>query len=597
MKINNIKSIILGILVIFLAGCIEEKLPTSYATADQIGGSEIALEAVANSTAAFMYDYAYIGGTTSQEFGYTAMMVIRDAMTDAPYVATRYNHFNTPWANLDDFTRSRAKQPWRYYYRMILNANNTILAVGDPDEHGEKIQQFYGNALIYRALSYMDLARMYEYKKTGVAQLDNEAEQNGVYGLTAVIIDENFDPVNVENNPRVPFYHMYRFIMDDLNKAEKYLDGYVRPSKIRGDVSVVHAMKARMWLEMATRFQKHPADLQEQISNENNEELAHLDQLGISNANDCYAKAAEYARKVIDGPYSPLTKEQWHSTTDGFNNMNSQNSWLFAISISSMDAVHNRLNNLHGNANTEYSRGYSRSQYHCYRMIDKRLYDRVQDGDWRKVTWIDPADQGKIPTPDKYYTNLGKLDAANDDPIGTEWALRDAYVGFKYRTNGGSATGEDYKQELQVDYPIMRVEEMYFIEAEAKAFTNGLAAGVSLLETFMNNHRFEEGTFSVDADDVNDFVDQHLLPQKRIEFWGEGHNYFDMKRRELAIERGYPGTNWQDLIRYNSVRAAGNVPSWFNFYVPNEGEASLNKAIIMNPNPLVYDVYDLWVGN
>ena len=41
-----------------------------------------------------------------------------------------------------------------------------------------------------------------------------------IYGLTTVIIDENFDNANAENNPRVPFYHMYRFIMDDLNKAE-----------------------------------------------------------------------------------------------------------------------------------------------------------------------------------------------------------------------------------------------------------------------------------------------------------------------------------------------------------------------------------------
>lgn len=139
---------------------------------------------------------------------------------------------------------------------------------------------FYGNALAYRALSYMDLTRLYEYKKTGVASLDGQAESNGIYGLTVVIIDENFDVTLAQNNPRVPFYHMYRFIMTDLNRAEHYLQGYVRSSKIRADLSVVESLKARMWLEIATRFQKYPEDLQTQIAHENDEDLAIYDKLG-----------------------------------------------------------------------------------------------------------------------------------------------------------------------------------------------------------------------------------------------------------------------------------------------------------------------------
>ena len=145
-----------SILVLFLTGCIKDSIATQYATGDQIGGSESALESMANSTAAFMYSYDYFGTLSSQEFGYPAMMIMRDALTDCPYVSTNYNHFNTPWGSLADFSSSRSKQPWRYYYRMILNANNTIIAIGDPEEHPERIQHFYGNALAYRALSYMD---------------------------------------------------------------------------------------------------------------------------------------------------------------------------------------------------------------------------------------------------------------------------------------------------------------------------------------------------------------------------------------------------------------------------------------------------------
>ena len=580
MKNIYIKLIVLSILIFSFAGCIEDSISTDYATGDQIGGSETALESLANSSAAFMYSYSYFGTMSNQEFGYPAMMVLRDALTDCPYVTTNYNHFNTPWGSLADFSSSRAKQPWRYYYRMILNSNNTIIAIEDPEEANEKIQQFYGNALVYRAMSYMDLMRMYEFKKTGVGKLDSEAESREIYGLTTVIIDENFDDTNAENNPRVPFYQMYRFVMNDLNQAEKYLTGYNRNSKIRADLSVVQSLKARLWLELATRFQKYPEDLQTQMSHENDEELEKYDGLGVTTAKECYQKAAEYARLVID-KYTPLSENQWHSLTNGFNDAK-VNSWVFAITINSIDAVYSRVNNFYSNCVTEFSRGYSRSQYHSYRMIDKRLYDKIDDNDWRKVTWIDPADAGEKTTPEKYHTLL-------DD---AEWSLRDAYVGFKFRPHEGDVS-DDYKSALQVDFPIIRVEEMYFIEAEAKTYTEGLSSGMSALSSFLNTYRYNEGMYEISPSSADDFVDNYLITQKRIELWGEGLSFFDIKRRELAITRGYKNSNWISSYRYNST--PGYTPSWLNLYLPNEGEASLNHAIKLNPDPQVYDVYDLWM--
>lgn len=584
MKKIYLKYLIIGILTFSLASCIEDSIPTTYATGDQIGGSETALEALANSSAAFMYAYNYFETLPAQEFGYPAMMLMRDALTDAPYITSNYNHFNTPWGSLADFSSNRSTQPWRYYYRMILNSNNTVIAVGNPENHTEKIQHFYGNALVFRAMSYMDLMRLYEYKKTGVAKLDAEAEANGVYGLTTVIIDEHFDNANAKNNPRVPFYHMYRFIMNDLNKAEKYLATYKRNSKIRADLSVVQSLKARMWLEIATRFQLSPEDLQLQLSHEDNEKLENYDKLGISTAQDAYRHAQEYARKVIN-QYTPLSEAQWHSTTHGFNDM-SVSSWIFAISINSIDAVYSRVNSFHSNAVTEYTRGYSRSQYKCYRMIDAALYNKIDKNDWRKPTWIDPADAGKVPKAPQYRTLY-------DD---AEWALRDAYVGFKFRPNDGDIS-DDYKNALQVDYPIIRVEEMYFIEAEAMTYTQGLNAGVSALKSFMDTYRFKTGTkyeFPEDGApvDADDFVNNFLLTQKRIELWGEGLSLFDIKRRIIPINRGYVGSNWIASYKYNSTR--GFTPSWLNYYLPKEGEGTLNKAIQMNPDPQVYDVYTLW---
>ena len=45
---------------------------------------------------------------------------------------------------------------------------------------------------------------------------------------------------------------------------------------------------------------------------------------------------------------------------------------------------------------------------------------------------------------------------------------------------------------------------------------------------------------------------KELILQKRIEFWGEGIIYWDYKRLELSVTRGYSGTNCPVGYRMNS---------------------------------------------
>lgn len=50
------------------------------------------------------------------------------------------------------------------------------------------------------------------------------------------------------NNPRAPFYAVYKFILDDLASAEELLSDYQRPTKNLPCTPVVHGLMARMWL-------------------------------------------------------------------------------------------------------------------------------------------------------------------------------------------------------------------------------------------------------------------------------------------------------------------------------------------------------------
>lgn len=566
--------------ILTLSSCMDDLYPTKTIISSQIGKSPAALEALSEATATFMITHKPFGQYDSQEYGYPAQMRIKDAMTADVPVVDGYNYLGSPWGGLTATLASGngITVTWRFYYTLIFNAHNLINAVDPEDESVPEGKLHLGNALFYRALAYFDLVRMYEYKKSGIPALDNKADADKIWGLTVPLVNEHTTGIDAQNNPRRMYYEMYRFILTDLNRAEEYLREYVRPKKSRADLSVIHAYKARFWLELATRFQFNPDDLTTVLSHENDPELEHYHKFGITSAEDCYKKAAEYARLVIGKGYTPLTQNQWHNTNSGFNNSSSQ-SWVFATIIPGPESVGSPYYSFIGGLSPEYDPGVGTSTY-SPTMISKQLFDEISDSDWRKATWIDPADQGKNPNRSKYATLL------TDE----EWKKMPNYSNFKFRPKDGIRA--DYKTGGAIDLPVVRVEEMYFIEAEALAYTQGLQAGIAALESFVNTYRYTDGSYQCEAEDVNDFVNNHLILQKRIEFWGEGIVFYDLKRRSIQIERGYIGTNFPESYRYNSL--PGYCAPWLNCYFPNSGEANRNKGIIHNPDPNIKENLELW---
>ena len=77
------------------------------------------------------------------------------------------------------------------------------------------------------------------------------------------------------------------------------------------------------------------------------------------------------------------------------------------------------------------------------------------------------------------------------------------------------------------------------IEAEALAMGGNIAGGKSLLEEFVKTRQPD---YVCDATDAKGIQDACWL-QRRIEFWGEGIAWFDLKRLKKPIIRKYEGTN------------------------------------------------------
>lgn len=558
-----------------LTSCLDEATPSGGMLQEQVESSKDGIAALSNAIpkSLITLGYSYIGGT------YGGIQLLTDILTgQAPIATTTWDYFMYPSLGYLGSNYAYCYDVWSFHYSTIKRANLTIGAinnVGGTDDASDTYAGYLGNALAYRAFAYLNLSRLLEYKSTGDATLDGYAQSHNIYGLTAPIVTEKTTEKESQNNPRVPFYVMDRFILTDLNKAEKLLKGYTRSAANEANEAVVYGLKARLWLDLASRFDYKASDLQEQLDHEDDDSLAVYDKLGITTAKECYANAAKYARLAINEGYRPLTKQEWYNNNTGFNKAN--DAWIWAMQIGTNDISSDSwaTTSLTSYISSETDFGLAGLQSNeAYREIDKQLFGDINKADWRRATWVAPEDAGKSSAATKYTTLLTAANFAN----------LPAYAALKFKPAGGNMS--DYKTGCAVDMPLMRVEEMYFIEAEATAFTEGLKAGQKLLEDFMNTYRCDvtadnPTTFKCTSTNTWDF-ERELLTQKRIEFWGEGVVYYDYKRLRMDFNTAYSGSN--TYTYYQQTNAAGYVHPYMNFCVPNT-EVQNNKGIVNNPDP------------
>lgn len=137
------------------------------------------------------------------------------------------------------------------------------------------------------------------------------------------------------------------------------------------------------------------------------------------------------------------------------------------------------------------------------RCIDKRLYDQIPANDYRKA-WFNGPD--------------GKADAKTAG-------------GKKPYANQKFGTMKDW----DMDYIYMRAAEMVLIEAEAYVRLGQTDQAVTTLKELMIQRVPDWNQTTITLDDV--------LLQRRIELWGEGFVYFDLKRLNKGFDRSYEGSN------------------------------------------------------
>ena len=160
-----------------------------------------------------------------------------------------------------------------------------------------------------------------------------------------------------------------------------------------------------------------------------------------------------------------MTAAQWNNPTTGFNTATSSWMWYFHPTASNMGNLANFVGHISGESDWGYA-NLSKPQ------IARSLYDGIADTDFRKYSFLDP---------DRSIYDYQSVQ-------GDAWlAEQPNYFSLKFRCVGGDH--KTYSVGAAADIPVMRVEEMYLIEAEAVGASQNVAAGVQLLNDFMKRYR------------------------------------------------------------------------------------------------------------
>lgn len=547
------KFILLLLAVVVASSCIKEVLPVGGSqTQAQVSASKGAMKSMIKAIPASMTTSGTIGYASSYgdhtDFGvpgihlrFEHMLEDIATMAENPY----YNRFYAYDMNeAQGYQYTYCAYFWDAYYSWIRLVNDVVLSIkpvvdagGSDEEEMAELKDILGQAYAYRAMCYLDLARLYEPKVNKYTDVPSS-----ILGLTVPIVDETTSIEQTKNNPRVARDSMYRFIFKDLNKSLELMNDTDRTFS-RPTVNAVYGMMARAYLELG--YADDPAFPRDEM----------------------FTKASEYARKLIDaGGYSPLTQSQWEDPVNGFNNAAANNAWIWGFSLVA-ESLGNLLTFV-SHMSSEASWGYAR---YAQFGVSTKLYDQIPDTDFRKHSWLDPEKEN-------YYAYKFAGTEKDKQAFLTGMPAAKAYQSIKFRPAMSECS--DFNIGNAADYCMMRIEEMYFIDMEAQAQLKGVEEGKKLLKNFMTSYR--DKSYSRNPGTMDDFLKEMLL-QKRIEFWGEGVLLFDYKRLDQGITRSYAGSNHAGVFQLNTE---GRSPQW-NIVI-TRAEFQSNTAINdknNNPDP------------
>lgn len=450
------------------------------------------------------------------DFGYASLMIASDTRgIDLVSESLGYNWYSSE-VRMNDCTETSdyTVLAWNSNYRQIFAANAALKSL-NPDTEDPEIQFYLGQAHAFRAFDYLFLAQTYQFTYKG-----NEDKP-----CVMLITEQNENDAAANGCPRSTVAETYALILSDCDKAINYIkESGLNPDNVLESkpkrffsLAAAYGLRARVNLVM------------------NNWQAAQAD--------------AEAAIANFKG--TPLSMAA--ASQPGFNDISATN-WMLGIAIAPTDRVVTS-----GIINFPSHMGslcYGYCSVGAWRKVNQNLYDYIPLSDCRKGWFLNA---------DGESANLTEAQQAycsgNNMP---------AYTQVKYAPYQGVVG----TSENACDIPLMRVEEMYLIAAEAKAMGGDPAGAAQDLTRFVQTYRNPKYSFAGGSAEA---VQDEVWMQRRVELFGEGMSTFDLMRLKKPFDR----------------RGAGYQADYTYYIEPNDpvlllcipqSEANGNKAFTSTDN-------------
>jgi len=446
------------------------------------------------------------------DIGFPSLMMFTEANgADVVQEDNGYNWTTSSLEYSDRLNTSRESQIiWNNQYKIIFSCNNVIGAI-DPATEDATSKYYLSQGLATRAFSYWVLAQLYQFNYDG----------NQDKPCVPIVTDENANQVAFEGAGRSTVQEVYKLIMDDIDSAIKLLTdaenaGVKRDDKRYINLAVAFGLRARINLTMHK-----------------------------------YAEAAADAASAIEkSDATPASIED--ISKPAFWTVDESN-WMWGIMIAETDrVVTSQIVNWISHMGS-FNYGYC--NFNGGRQINKKLYAKIGDSDARKGWWLNE---------DKTSPNLNQEFAETIESYGYA-----AYTQVKFAPYSNVVKTKTNAN----DVPLMRIEEMYLIKAEAEAMSGG--DGKATLESFIKTYRDPAYTCSASSPEA---IQKEVFDQRRIELWGEGLNWFDIMRLNIGVDRR--GAGYPNATMIFNIPAGSDILLW---RLP-EAEIQANPALNESDN-------------
>ena len=476
--------------------------------------ADAAINAIYSQFKEYMPNENALGASRHNDIGYPTIMLCTDA--NGMDVVSDDNGYNWQGNSLTyddhlDYTSYECQMVWNDLYNIIFSCNNAIASF-DPETDDPTFQMYVGRAYATRAFCYFNLAQLYQFTYVG----------NQDKPCVPLITNENSADAAANGAPRATVQAIYDQIEADLETGINFLKaaedaGATRADRRYIDQSVAYGIRARVALTKQE-----------------------------------WAAAAEAAQTAISlSDARPATIEEVSYPT--FWDV-SEPDWMWGVLVEESDNVVSS-----GIVNWPSHMGslnYGYANFSGGKQINKALYNTIPDTDVRKGWWTN--EEGTSPN----------LSAAQQ-----EWM--DTYYGGYTQVKFGPYNDVIGQSASANDVPLMRIEEMYLILAEAQAMGGNTGTGKATLETLIQSYRDPEYTCT--AASATD-IQKEIYRQRRIELWGEGLIWYDIMRLNKDVDRRGAGFPQPSSVYH--IPAGSNILLW---RIP-QNEINSNQALTEGDN-------------